>query len=243
MSNFVVGPDFTVTSTGGAPSIYGLSSTRPISGGTTATASGSAASTTGGAGASNTGAGRNPSSTVAADGTEGTPTDVAGASTSDSSSSSDDNGGLSGGAKAGIAIGVLLAVALLGLIIFYFMRTRRRMEAMESELQETKKQHATDTAYVDGILAAAGKPDTRNGGRVVMAEAPARGSGDWKHFFNAKAGAAAAAAAGGTNYGSKTPSRLNTALQAPSSAPPPHSPGMKSSVNGDASSTAGLIQN
>lgn len=101
------------------------------------------------------------------------------------------------------------------------------MAAMESELHETKKQHQSDVAYVDGILKAAGKPETRNGGRVVMAEAPNRGSGDWKRFFNAK----------GQGGGSAVPSRLGTAVS-----PGPYSPGIKSSVAGSVhGSTVGLV--
>jgi hypothetical protein len=100
------------------------------------------------------------------------------------------------------------------------------MAVMENELQETKKQHQSDVAYVDGILKAAGKPDTRNGGRVVMAEAPNRGSGDWKRFFNAKPPPGMGA---GLGVG---PSRLATARSVQAPSPGPYSPGIKSSVGG-----------
>lgn len=105
------------------------------------------------------------------------------------------------------------------------------MEAIENELQETKKQHADERAYVDGILKVAGKPDTRNGGRVVMAETPNRGSGEWKKFFNSRAASSAA--------GTAPPSRLGTAMQTAASPVPPSVTEGMSTAAGDAASVHG----
>ena len=224
----MVGPNFDVQSTGGVASIYALSATHAEVGG--AAASGPlGAGTNAGASASNSANTQSDSSDATATGSQGAEsasTDVAGASASGSGSSS---GGLSGGAKAGIAIGVLLGIALLLVGAFYLLRTRRRMHAAENELQETKKQHDNERAYVDGILKVAGKPSTHHGGRVVMADAPNRGSGDWKRFFGSKAGSAA---------GTATPSRLGTAAASPVP-PSPRTVGGVSSVGGDAASVRG----
>jgi hypothetical protein len=43
------------------------------------------------------------------------------------------------GAKAGIAIGVLIGVSVLGVVFFFFMRWRKR--AMEREFEQIKEQH------------------------------------------------------------------------------------------------------
>jgi len=227
VANFLVGPDFTVQSTGGVASVYAASATRPAAGDSRATSSGSGAAATETPDGAPEDSGSSESSASGRGGSEATSTSVSGASTSSSSDAGAgaSAGGLSGGAKAGIAIGVILAVALVALALFYAFRTQRRMAVMENELQETKKQHETDRAYVDGILKAAGKPDTRNGGRVVMAEAPTRGSGDWKNFFGAsRAGTPLTA----------PPSRLGRTVQTPSPAP-------RSSIGGDAGSTVGLV--
>jgi hypothetical protein len=239
VADFLVGPTFTVQSTGGVASIYSPSTTRALSDAPTTTDSGSrttaASSSSGG-----TGKDSSASNTAnAADSADSTETGVDPASATSTSSASSSAGGLSSGAKAGIAIGVLLAVALVVLALFYALRTRRRLEAMESELQETKKQHESDRAYVDGILKAAGKPDTKNGGRVVMAEAPNRGSGEWKKFFNAKGtGSAACGSQAGSgvggNGGSFRPSRLGTSqgVNSPSPGPGPPSPSVDGSQVG-----------
>lgn len=109
------------------------------------------------------------------------------------------------------------------------------MRGVENELEETKRQHQNERAYVDGILKVAGKPDTRNGGKVVMAETPNRGSGEWKKFFNARA---ASATGGG---GSAPPSRLGTAMADTSALPQLPDDG-RSTPGGDAASTTGLVR-
>jgi hypothetical protein len=221
IAGFVVGGTIDITSTAGVASTYGVATTRAADPSRTAAVAAAAtetqdaepsvsATTTGVSGSAT-----NDSSSSA----NAAPTNVASTSTS-----SDDKGssGTSAGAKAGIAIGVLLAVGLILFALWFFYRQRRRMRGMESELQETKRQHENDRAYVDGILKVAGKPDTRNGGRVVMAETPNRGSGEWKKFFNAKA-------AGGASL---PPSGLATANAADG----------RSTPGGDATSTTGLVR-
>ncbi|KPI37267.1 uncharacterized protein AB675_1504 [Cyphellophora attinorum] len=222
IAGFVVGGTIDITSTAGVASTYGVATTRAADPSRTSAAAAGVATDTQDA---------EPSVSATTTGMSGSatndPNPSASAATTDvasTSTSSDEQGsrGTSAGAKAGIAIGVLLAVGLILFAVWFFYRQRRRMRGMESELQETKRQHENDRAYVDGILKVAGKPDTRNGGRVVMAETPNRGSGEWKAFFKAKA-------AGGTPL---PPSGLATANAADG----------RSTPGGDATSTTGLVR-
>jgi hypothetical protein len=225
IGNFFPGPVLHIFSREGLATTYGLSTT--VVGAATGTATGNDASAT----ATNSDLDASQASATGSHTTAVSATSqVSAASTStdavDSSDSGSGGGGLSGGAAAGVAIGVILAVALIILGIFFFFRQRKRIEAIENELQETRK------SQLDGSgMAAARTPATQNGGRMIMAETPNRGSAEWKAFF----GSRAASAAGGT----APPSRLGTAK------PPGPVPGRMSpaSFGGDAGSTTGLVSN
>jgi hypothetical protein len=202
--------DFIMTSTTGEPSRYAQSTTAMISSkATTTSASTSARSTSTGSHSSRSTASAGSGATSSGD---VSPTSVA--ATSGSETDSTGSGGLSSGAKAGIALAVIIAIALLGLLIFFLLRYRRKLQETQSELQRTQAdaaaaaaKHADEKMVVDGILAAAGKPDTARGGRIVVADLGSRQSGDWRQFFASKANSAKQAI---SSVGSRGASRSNS---------------------------------
>lgn len=119
---------------------------------------------------------------------------------------------------------------------------------MENELEETRREHEKVTRHADGILMAAGKPDTRNGGRVVMTDAPNRGSGEWKKFFNARAASPAGGVGSVGGTASPARSRLGTGAERPKTAealpPIPDSPTAsagRSDFGGEAVAAADMV--
>jgi hypothetical protein len=78
---------------------------------------------------------------------------------------------MSSGAKAGVAISVLSAIAFLTVIPFYFWR-RRRQQVLDREFQELKEAHESSVArpssrvvplYPRAVVAGAGYRDIFGG--------------------------------------------------------------------------------
>ena len=188
IANSIDGGTFTMTNTKGHASIYALA----------ATSAASAASVTGLAQFTAT-ADATATTTVQSDqSTHHTMATLAASVTSDPAAASStstpsidatsSDSGLSSGGKAGLAIGILLILALLALLAFYLIRQRRHLQHTEAALASEKSERENEKAYIDNILKVAGKPETSQGGRIVVTNlGPRDGGEDWKSFFASKA--------------------------------------------------------
>ncbi|RMD41529.1 hypothetical protein DV735_g3628, partial [Chaetothyriales sp. CBS 134920] len=115
--------------------------------------------------------------------------------------------GLSSGAKAGLAIGIVLIFAVLVLAAFLCYRRRRNNStqspsAAESGLaNERAGQRAPQPPYIDS-MAKRSKSSENTGPerailrRKILSAEDMRQSGDWKQFFSAKAASAAGSLGG-----------------------------------------------
>ena len=184
-ANLIDGGTFTMTNTKGHASIYALAATSaaPTTGLAQFTATADATATT-------TVQSNKPTHyTMATLAASATSNPAAASSTSSpSTDATSSHSGLSGGAKAGLAIGILLLLALLALLAFYLIRQRRRLQRTEAALASEKSERESEKAYIDNILKVAGKPETSQGGRIVVTNLDSRDGGeDWKSFFASKA--------------------------------------------------------
>ncbi|EXJ57457.1 hypothetical protein A1O7_07805 [Cladophialophora yegresii CBS 114405] len=180
-TDYTTGAGFTMVSTKGPATTYALAVTQA------ATASPSA--------------GNSPTSTVSHTESITTGAAVVTSSTPDQTAApaSNHSDGLSSGGKAGIAIGVILGVALIAAIFFYFRMKRRidRLESMitlrsaTSSVDRTPSEKGTTAGAVatPAVTAASPSPSPDGcGPRIeVFKIGDNRNSEDWRRFFgNAK---------------------------------------------------------
>jgi hypothetical protein len=172
------GAGFTMISTKGVASTYALQAT---------VASPSATQT--GTSESGTTDGSSTTGTASLSGGEGTsnPTGSSAAQTAVAASAP---GSLSPGAKGGLAIGIIIAVvAVLAGIFFYFRRTRRQMQRLDSTAKASMSEKAAAAAAASGAHQANPQGNAQEPGAETLVapsfqpQANNRNSEDWRRFF------------------------------------------------------------
>lgn len=183
------GAGFTMVSTEGVASTYALQGTVAAS---SATKTGSNASATTDAD-STTGLG---SGTTLPSGAQGAST-ATGSNSSETGVAASSDSSLSPGAKAGLAIGIILAViAVLAGVFFFFRRSKRQMQMQR--LNSTAGVSPREKAGVTGptaVASGARTSEAQDTGPETLAtptfhsQFNNRNSEDWRRFFGSAGGA------------------------------------------------------
>lgn len=184
----VSGARFTMASTKGVASTYGLEATVAAS---SATKTGTGASATTDADSSNGTA----TGSISASGGQGasSATGSNAVQTGVAAASSSSDGSLSSGAKAGLAIGIILAViAILAGVFFFFRRSKRQMQRLDSNAGANTTEKVAAAAA--GAGAGGARPSDVNDTGPETLVTPAfstqannRNSEDWRRFFGSGA--------------------------------------------------------